>query len=119
MLIVRKPSATDFLLGNGHKLCHFEDLLQRLQTCFKMRNNDPHMRELIVQTCQNHLTLDDPDSGKKDLFLGPIAIAAMAIADQGLFRDAVHSVTDSFDDNSFFILGELICFQAPAALEDE
>jgi hypothetical protein len=84
-----------------------------------MRNNDPHIRELIVQTCQNHSTSDYPDSGKKDLFLGPIAIAAMVIADQGLFRDAVHSVTDSFDENAFFILGELICFQAPAVLADE
>ena len=73
MLIVLKPSTTDFLLGNGHTLGDFQDLLQRLQSCFKMRNNDPHIRELILQTCQNHLTAAYPDSGKKDLFLGVIA----------------------------------------------
>ena len=84
-----------------------------------MRNNDPHIRELIVQTCQNHLTSDYPDTGKKDLFLGPIAITAVVIADQGLFRDAVRLVTNGFDENAFFGLGGLICFQPAAVLEDE
>ena len=119
MLIVPKASVTDFLLGDSYELDDFRNLLQRLQNCFKMRNNDPQTRELIVQTCQNHLSLVYQDNRRKDLFLGPIAIAATFIADQGLFTNAVRLVTNGFDKNIFFVLGELICVKAPLVREDE
>lgn len=119
MLIVRTPSVTDFLLGNGHNLGDFQDLLQRLQGCFKMRNNDPHIRELIVQTCQKHLTAAYPDSGKRDLFLGAIAISASFIADRNLFRNAIKLAKHGFDEHTFLVLGELICFQPPTGPEHE
>lgn len=119
MLIVPKASVTSFLLGYGCNLDHFMDLLQHLQDCFKMQNNDPDIRELIVQTCQNHLTRAYQDDRKKDLFLGPIAVAAIFIVDQSLFRHAVRSVTDSFDKSTFLILGEHICLQTLVVPENE
>jgi hypothetical protein len=121
MIILRKTSVTDFLLGRSPTLAHFENLLQRLRTCFRMRHNDPHIRYLIDQACQNVLKrlAADPGGEKKDWFLSPIAVAAMAIADKGLFRDAVRSITNRFDGGTYLTFGELICFQAPAVMEDE
>ena len=119
MIIVPKASVTSFLLGYGYHLDHFTDLLQRLQVCFKMRNNDPDIRELIVQTCQNHLTQVYGDHRTKDLFLGPIALAAIFIVDQKLFRHAVRSFTDSFDKSTYSALGEHICLQTPGVPENE
>lgn len=118
MLIIPKASITRFLLGYGYNLRDFKDFLQRLQDCFKMRNNDRHIRELIVQTCQNHLKRAYLDNVTKDLFLGPVAVAAIFIADQGLFRSTVRSVTNGFDENTFSAFGELICFKTPMVPED-
>ena len=119
MLIVPKASTTDFLLGAKHELGHFEGLLKRLQNLFHARNNNLQIRELIVQTCQNHLTQAYPDVKKKDLFLGKIAVAAIFISDQGLFRNAVQSVTNGFNESTFFAIGELTCFQSPAVPVNE
>lgn len=119
MIIVPKALVTDFLLGSDHNVGGFRDLLQRLHVCFKTRNKDHHVRELIVQTCQNHLKQAYSDTKTKDLFMGPIAIGAIFIADQTLFRNAVSSVTNGFDESAFFNLGELICFRAPLIPEDE
>lgn len=119
MLIVPKASATSFLLENGHNLDDFKKFLQRLQKGFKTRDNAPHIRELIVQTCQSHLTRAYPDDMCKDLFLGPIAIAAIFITDQGLFRNTVRAVTNGFDENIFFVLGELVSFKTPTIPEEE
>ncbi|MCJ1391367.1 hypothetical protein MMC18_004230 [Xylographa bjoerkii] len=117
MLIVPKALVTAFLLGKNHNVEDFKGLLQRLHTCFRTRNNDQHIRELIVQTCQNHLTLAYQNNGMKDLFLGQIAAAAMFVADQSLFRNAVRLVTSGFDESTFFALGELVDFQAPVIPE--
>jgi hypothetical protein len=92
----------------------FKDILQRLCTCFK-RNNDPHIRDLIIQACRK----TTPPNGTRDSFLGEIAIAAIVIADQDLFRDAVHLVVDGFDESAFYTLGGLTCFQALVVPEDE
>ena len=119
MLILPKASTTGFLLGTKHNLGHFEGLLKRLQNLFQVKNNNQQVRELIVQTCQSHFTQAYPDAKTKDLFLGKIAVAAIFISDQGLFRNAVHSVTNSFNENTFFALGELTCFQSPVVPEDE
>ena len=119
MLIIPKAFTTDFLLGSNRSLNHFERFLKRLQNLFRTRNNDQQIRELIVQTCQNHLTEEYPNAWSKDLFMGKVAVAAVFIADQGLFRNAVHSVTTGFNESIFSVLGELICLQTPVVPEKE
>lgn len=119
IIIVLKASTTDFLLGTNHTARDFQSLLQRLQKCFQTRHSDRHIRELVVQTCQNHLALVYPDVETKDLFMGHIAVAAMSIAHQGLFQNAVSAVTNGFDEGTFSVLGKLISFDRPVVPEYE
>lgn len=74
---------------------------------------------MIVQTCQHLLTLEYRATSTKDGFLGQIASAAVSLGDPQLFRKAVDSVTDGFDKETFFELGELISFQTPVIAEEE
>jgi hypothetical protein len=74
---------------------------------------------LIVQTCQDHLTLKYATAVTKDLFLGQIATAAVSLDDQELFRKATHLVTNHFDEKTFFELGKFFSFQTPVIPEDE
>ncbi len=100
-------------------LDEFRGFLQRLQNRFKIRDNDQPTRELIVQACESNLSRKYPNIGTKDSFLGQIAIAAISIANNGLFRDAVDSLSSGFDKTTFFDLGKLICFQSPVVLANE
>lgn len=117
MLILPKVSTSHFLLGMPHTLEKFKGFLLRLQNLFQTRNKDQHIRELIVQTCQDHIKFSKIKM--MDLWLGPIAVATIVINDQGLFRKTVRSVTNGFDESSFSGLGELIDFRSPMMPEDE
>ncbi|MCJ1243689.1 hypothetical protein MMC30_000886 [Trapelia coarctata] len=119
MLIVWKATVTNFLLGGNHSLDDFRNFLKRLQERFKMRNEDSDTRELMVQTCRKHLKRSYHDDGTRDLFLGPIAIAAIVMADQDLFRNSVRLVTNGFDVSTFFGFGELVCFLKPVFPETD
>ena len=119
MLILPKADTTAFLLGSNHDLDDFKGFLQRLQGYFQTRNDNKLIREFLVQTCQKHLKLRYAKDITKDLFLGPIAHAAVLIRDQGLFQDCVRSVTNGFDESTFGALGELICLQTPVVPETE
>jgi hypothetical protein len=110
--------ATNFLLVQKHTLADFKVFLEDLQRCFKTSKSE-HIRELIVQTCQRHLKNAYTDDRSKDLFLGPIAIAAITIDDQALFRSSVGSVTDGFDQRTFYALGEFTGFPRLVIPEDE
>lgn len=124
MLIVPKASATEFLLGSTGTLIIFEKLLVRLLERYKKPYTEGYTSdyalEWIVQTCQRHLTRTkyrDPQT--KDSFLGRIATTAISIGCQDLFRNAVHSTTNGFDDESFTEIGDLIDFEMPVVSEDE
>lgn len=118
MLIGPKASATSFLLGSPHTIVHFSAFLQRLIEGFQ-RKQDQQCHELMVQTCQNHLAREYYNAQIKDLFMGQIAIAAIVIANRGLFSNAIHSTIDGFNKQAFFGLGRLMCFQTPVVAEDE
>lgn len=118
MVIVPKAHVTQFLLGSPSTIDNFRAFLQRLKQYFRTRQAQ-HGRELILQTCQRHLTLKYANAEMKDLFLGQIALAGVFLADQELFRKAVQSVTDGFDTKTFFELGALTSFQAPVIPEAE
>ena len=44
----------------------------------------------------------------RDSFLGFVAIAAVKIAHQRLFKDAITSTVEFFDEDTFFALGEML-----------
>jgi len=118
MVIVSRAFTTDFLLEDSYTLTDFTDVLQRLQELFKMRNGDTFARELIIQTCRDHLTEDYSDNRTRDLYMNPIAIAAIIIADQDLFRDTVDSLTYGFNERTFFRIGKLVHLCHPAGPEN-
>ena len=77
------------------------------------RNCDREVRELISQTCQMQFTEVYPNLDTRDLFLGPVAVAAVSIADHDLFKKAVQLITNGFDEDTFSALGRLVSFQVP------
>jgi hypothetical protein len=113
VLIVPKFKAMDVLLGTPHELNDFEDLLKRLHECFKMRNNDPLCRDLIIQTCQDHCRPEYLNHKDRDAVLGAIAVAATRIANKSLLEEAISLVQDGFSEKTFSLLGELKCFEEP------
>lgn len=118
MLIGPKALVTRFLLGFSYTIVEFSAFLQRLIKGV-LRDHGQQCHELLVQTCQNHLALEYSNAQTKDLFMGQIAIAAIAIANQGLFGKAIHSTIDGFSTQDFFDLGRLMCFHTPVIAEDE
>ena len=119
MLIIRKDSVTDFLLGSGHNANRFGGLLERLQERMNTAENKYFARELIDQSCQKHLSRAYQDPTTKDSFLGKIASAAIFIGDRDLFRNAACSVVDGFDESFFITLGGTLCFEKPVIPQDE
>ena len=108
-----------FLLGRDYKYNTLETLFRNLYACFKGRDSDQNVRELIVQTCQSHLTRKYQNHEMRDLILGLITVAAVHIADQDLFREAVHLITCSLDESTCSDLGSLISFDMPVIRNEE
>lgn len=58
---------------------HMTEFLERPFTNLRNQNGDEYcvlIREMIVQTCQGHIGRRYANSGKRDSFLGPTAIAS-------------------------------------------
>jgi hypothetical protein len=117
LLIVLNDEVTRCLLGYRYTSVDFKTLLQRLQEGLQTRNSTLDMRWAIIQTCEYHLTRKYENNKSKDMFMGPIAIAAIVVEDANLFRRAVRSVKNGFDIDTFSTLGELICFDKPVVEE--
>lgn len=83
------------------------------------QNQDQHIREFIIQTCEDHLSLKYRDAQSRDGFLGQVAVGAIFLADVDLFKRALRLVRDGFDKQSFLDVGNLISFQTPVVSEDE
>ncbi len=67
---------------------------------------------------KSRATLRRAVEGESGAFLTPIAIAAIIIADQDLFRDTVDSLTYGFNERTFFRIGKLVHLCHPAGPEN-
>ena len=117
--MVPKAQMPSFLLGRNYQPNQLRVFLQRLQVCFEAKDSNQDVRELIIQTCQAQLKSAYPKPNTRDLYMGPVVVAAVFMADQNLFRDALHLVTNSLDETTFSDLGKLVSFQALTVAEEE
>ena len=109
-MIVPKVWLPDFLLGRNYDSRILRNVLRHLQASFERRDKNQAVRDRLVQICRAPLTRTYLNYEDKDLFLGPAALGAIAIADMGLFRDISRSTKRGFDATTFSRLGELTSF---------
>lgn len=119
MIVVPKGSTAIFLLGGRYNYDSFKNFLERLQQCFRIEDKDPFVRELIVQACKDGLRKSSREDNTKNLFLGSVAVAAIIIRDEGLFKRAVDALTHAFDENTSRVLGDIISLQTPVIPMEE
>ena len=113
MIVIPKRSTAFFLLGGRYNYDRFKNFLEGLQQCFRIEDKDPFVRELIVQACKDGLRKSFREDKTENLLLGPVAVAAIIIRDEGLFKRAVDALTHAFDENTSRVLGGLISLQTP------
>ena len=100
---------TEFLLGNGPKLVSYREFLRRLLANLKDSNGGERylFPEMIAQACQNHIERRYTNTGDKDHFMGPTAVASLCIENPEAAKAALHAVEVSFDTATFLDLGGL------------
>lgn len=114
MLIVRRSTFCKFLLGQTYTLAKFEELISRLKSTDQAQNGLLQARDMIVQTCQDHLAITYPKDEQKTMFLGAAAAAALSIRDEQLFQRALSLTKDGFDAHHWRMHGTMLSFEKPA-----
>ena len=96
MVVIKKDAVVNLLL----RYCYdfdLESLFQRLIESLKRRNDDPNIRELIIQTCQDRMEKHFKSS-RWDQEMGLVATIAIKIDDQNLFTNFIDLMTQSTDE---------------------
>ncbi|KAL9123997.1 MAG: hypothetical protein Q9217_006630, partial [Psora testacea] len=111
MIIVPSRFIMSFLLGSEYSHKDLNRLMRRLGEYIKTRGKDANLYGLLLQICHSSLSQKYESDEARDLYLGPVAVAAAFMRDASLFTKTVKSNTRSFEKDYYYALGELICLQ--------
>lgn len=119
MILVPKCSLKSFLHGRSATNDQVKKLFDVLQKGMEKKGDDPTAQELLVQICQSCLSENYTSDEQKDLYIGPVAAAAVFMGDAPLFAKTLDQTAEGFDKASYSTLGELVCLQDLVIPEDE